>query len=286
MNYQIKPDYWSHKKRFDFIKKYADCYTNPKILDLACGTGILAAFPLAELGYDVTGVDIDPRSIDAAQKVNPFPNLKFVCSDFRDYHPDEKYDLIVAGYIMEHLEKPEELLPAIYQLLAPGGRAIITIPNGYGPHEIEQAIYYRFFEPWDYIYKIRYFNQTLTAIKLYALGQGWHPPTYKPPLAGLEMTVNVECGHQVKITYPWFMQMAHSAGFVVTEMQKGALLHGQITGHIMCNFRPTIWFNTRIADLLPSWMASNWFFALRKARGKESYEWCGRNASGAIINER
>ena len=264
MTYQLIPDYWSHYKRLEFIKKHLQNYENPRVLDLACGTGILGAFPLAELGYDVTGVDIDPRSIAAAQKENPFPNLKLVCSDFHDYAPDEKYDVVVAGYVMEHLEKPEELLPAINRLLAPGGTVIVTIPNGYGPHEMEQAIYYRFFEPWGFIYKIRFFNQGLTAIKMrYLLRREWPWPKYKPPLDQLEMTVNTECGHAVHITQKWFEKMAQDAGFTIIEMQNGALLHGQITGHIMCNFYTTIVFNTGIADFLPSCMAANWFFALK-----------------------
>jgi SAM-dependent methyltransferase len=266
MKYQLTPDYWSHYKRLEFIKSHLSRYKNPRVLDLACGTGVLCAFPLAELGYDVTGVDIDPRSIKAAVAENPFPNLRFFCSDFNEFHPNTQYDVIIAGYVMEHLERPETLMVAIARLLKPNGTAIITIPNGYGPHEIEQAIYYRFFEPWDFIYKIRFFNQGLTAIKMrYLLGErDWPWPKYKPPLDKLEMTVNTECGHAVNITQNWFNQMVADHGFYVNEMQNGALLHGQITGHIMCNFRPTILFNTGVADYLPSCVVSNWFYALKQ----------------------
>ena len=265
MKYQLVPDYWSHYKRLEFIRKYLNQYDNPKVLDLACGTGILCAFPLAELGYDVTGVDIDDRSITAATKENTFPNLRFVCSDFNLFDTGQTYDVVVAGYVMEHLENPETLMTAISRLLAPGGTAIITIPNGYGPHEMEQAIYYKFFEPWDFIYKARYLKQLFnaTTIKKGILGQApW--PQYKPPLDHLEMTVNLECGHAVRITQKWFNGMISDAGFKVVEMVNGALFHGQITGHAMCWFRPAVVVNTGIADYLPSWMVSNWFYALKK----------------------
>lgn len=268
MTYQLIPDYWSHKKRLDFILKHVNGQANPEILDLACGTGILGAFPLAELGYRVTGVDIDERSITAASKENPFPNLTLVCSDFNAYQPGHQFDVIVAGYVMEHLEHPETLLAAIDRLLTYSGTAIITIPNGYGLHEIEQGIYYRYFEPRNFVPKIRYFNQSLTAIKMrYMLGREWPWPKYNPPLDKLEMTVNLECGHAVRITQKWFEKMVDDAGFEIVDRQPGALLHGQITGHVMCNFRPTIWFNNRIVDFLPFGCAANWFYAIRRKHG-------------------
>jgi SAM-dependent methyltransferase len=266
MTYQITPDYWSHHKRLEFIKKHLKNYEKPRVLDLACGTGILGAFPLAEIGYDVTGVDIDIRSIKQAVAENTMPNLRFFCSDFNEFEPNTTYDVVIAGYVMEHLEKPETLMVAINRLLAPGGTAIITIPNGYGPHEMEQAIYYRYFEPWDFIYKWRYLEQLFkpTTIKKGILGQApW--PKYKPPLDHLEMTVNVECGHAVRITKKWFDKMIADAGFKIIEMRNGAIFHGQITAHLTHWFLPAVYANTGVADYIPSWMVSNWFFALKKA---------------------
>lgn len=268
MTYQLTPDYWSHYKRLQFIKKHTLKYQNPKVLDLACGTGILVSFPLAELGYGVDGVDIDPRSIITAktEQDGQFPDtLAFILSDFRKFYPPKKYDVIVAGDIMEHLPQPEVLLQEIDRLLAPGGTAIISIPNGYGPHEMEEAIYHTFFEWWDFIYKIRFFNQSITAFKLkYLLRRPCEWPKYKPPLSKPEMTANLECGHAVHITEPWFRQMCENTGFDIIETQSATLLHGQITGHLMCNFWSTILFNTGVVDFLPSWMAAKWFFALQK----------------------
>jgi len=261
--YQLQPDYWSHYKRLNFIKKHTLKYQNPRILDLACGTGILVAFPLAELGYEVTGVDIDPRSIAAAMEQNPFPNLSFVCSDFNEYYPDKKFDVVVAAEVMEHLDDPVTLLTGIKRVLAPGGTAIITIPNGYGPHEMEEAIYHRFFEPFNFIPNIRFFNRSITCIKLKLLRHPCEWPKRYPPTEKLEMTVNVECGHKVRITERWFREMCHDTGFDLIERQAGAILHGQITGHTIGNFSPVNTVNMGLADYLPMWMASRWFFALK-----------------------
>src|SRR4051812_16979192 len=53
-----------------------------KILDLGCGTGWTSSF-YAQSGHDVTGVDIAPEAVEAAQKhFKHLPNLKFVCSDY------------------------------------------------------------------------------------------------------------------------------------------------------------------------------------------------------------
>lgn len=265
MKYQLQPDYWLHYNRFQFILKYVREYKDPSVLDLGCGTGILVAFPLAELGYDVTGVDIDPRSIAVAEKENPFPNLTFFCSDFTEYFPEKKFDVIIAAEIIEHLDDPESLLLAIKRMLNPGGTVIISAPNGYGPHEVEAFFFHTLFEPWGFVPKIRYFNRSITAIKLWVLGRGLTWPDRDPVNTKPEMTVNLECGHHVRITEPWFRQMCQNTGFDIVESKGAGMLHGQISGHTVGNFSFFNTLNAGISEMLPLWMAGRWFFTLRRS---------------------
>jgi SAM-dependent methyltransferase len=262
MKYQLEPDYWAHAKRLDFIRKHIA--EGDTILDLACGTGILVAFPLAELGYAVDGVDIDEKSIAGAVAENPFPNLSFICSDFNDYYPGKRYDVVIAAEVMEHLKEPETILRAIDRLLALDGTAIITFPNGYGLHEVEEIVYHNLFEPWGFVPKIRYFNQSVWTILGMCKGHKMQWPKYNPPPKGLEMTANVACGHAIHLTQKWFRQLCDDAGYEIVDQQPGSLFHGQISGHIMCNFKSLIVFNSGVVEFLPMWMASRWFFAIRR----------------------
>jgi SAM-dependent methyltransferase len=41
----------------------------------------------------------------------------------------ELFDVIVAGDVLEHLPRPEELLGELRPLLAPGGTLLVSVPN-------------------------------------------------------------------------------------------------------------------------------------------------------------
>jgi SAM-dependent methyltransferase len=73
-----------------------------RILDAGCGTGRVA-IRLAELGYDVTGVDVDTSMLDVARR--HAPEMTWLHGDLADL-PDEvraraSYDLVVmAGNVV------------------------------------------------------------------------------------------------------------------------------------------------------------------------------------------
>ncbi len=41
----------------------------------------------------------------------------------------EPFDVVVAGDVLEHLPRPEDLLSALKPLLAPGGTLLVSLPN-------------------------------------------------------------------------------------------------------------------------------------------------------------
>jgi 2-polyprenyl-3-methyl-5-hydroxy-6-metoxy-1,4-benzoquinol methylase len=67
-----------------------------KILDLACGTGILALI-LAENGHHVAGIDISPQMIEVARnKSSRLPDTAFQVQDMTKFQVDGTYDLITC----------------------------------------------------------------------------------------------------------------------------------------------------------------------------------------------
>lgn len=69
---------------------------NASILDLACGSGRHSIL-LAKQGFYVTGVDLSDRLLLEAVKSARAENLniKFIKSDIRDFHTEEKFDCIL-----------------------------------------------------------------------------------------------------------------------------------------------------------------------------------------------
>jgi SAM-dependent methyltransferase len=89
---------------------------------LACATEMLAPGTHFEL------IDISPVSMNLARVMNPSDQIQYHLCNVFDYPEGRKFDFIVAGEILEHLEEPRRLLAKIRDLLTPQGRAFISTP--------------------------------------------------------------------------------------------------------------------------------------------------------------
>jgi 2-polyprenyl-6-hydroxyphenyl methylase/3-demethylubiquinone-9 3-methyltransferase len=99
------------------------------VLDVGCGNGALAR-RLADNGFDVSGVDWDPKAITiAAERI---PEGSFSTCVFTEAPPVTDFDAVVSTEVIEHLFNPNELLEFAHRALRPGGTLIITTPyHGY-----------------------------------------------------------------------------------------------------------------------------------------------------------
>ncbi len=69
-----------------------------KVLDIACGTGILA-INLARKGYFVHGIDISPEMVAKARsKSAGIPNVSFVVDDMTGFRAQESFDLVTCTF--------------------------------------------------------------------------------------------------------------------------------------------------------------------------------------------
>jgi SAM-dependent methyltransferase len=98
-----------------------------KLLELGCGTGD-NAITLAQIGYDVVGVDISQNSILAAQRNASLIPVKgsttFECGVAeRLNHPDASFDVVVGMNILHHVDVGPAVAEAL-RVLKPGGTAI------------------------------------------------------------------------------------------------------------------------------------------------------------------
>ena len=94
-----------------------------RILDLGCGSGRVAT-DLAELGHQVTGLDIDPRLLAAIRPTRP--PVRRITADARDFELPDRYDLVLAPmqFLQLFTERRDRLdcLGAARRHLVAGGR--------------------------------------------------------------------------------------------------------------------------------------------------------------------
>lgn len=67
------------------------------VLDLACGTGILAV-ALAEKGHTVHGIDISPAMIEKARQPTTTANVHFEAQDMARFEASGPFDLVTCTY--------------------------------------------------------------------------------------------------------------------------------------------------------------------------------------------
>ncbi|MBZ5617573.1 MAG: class I SAM-dependent methyltransferase [Acidobacteriia bacterium] len=73
-------------------------------------------------------IDISATSIDVARAMSPNDRIQYHLCNVFDFPAERKYDFVVAGEILEHLEEPRKLLARIRDMLTPRGHAFISTP--------------------------------------------------------------------------------------------------------------------------------------------------------------
>jgi len=104
-----------------------------RVLDVGCATGYLAA-ELSRRGCTVDGIEFDPV---AAQQARAHCRAVTVGDlEAPDTHAEvermlagARPDIIICADVLEHLRDPWAVLGWLRTFLAPGGRAVISVPN-------------------------------------------------------------------------------------------------------------------------------------------------------------
>src|SRR5213592_4386753 len=98
-----------------------------RVLDVGCSSGYLAR-RLVERGATVVGIDTDEQAAAEARAVCE----QVLVGDVETMElpfPDESFDVVLCGDLIEHLRNPERFLSRVRPLLRPGGRLVLTTPN-------------------------------------------------------------------------------------------------------------------------------------------------------------
>lgn len=115
--------YWGVLKAFkdNNIKEGAN------ILEVGSGLGYFT-YALNKAGYKAEGLEYSETATNFA---NNFFGNNYTQGTIEEYAKNnkEKYDVVVATEVIEHVESPESFIGAFLEVLKPGGKIIITTPN-------------------------------------------------------------------------------------------------------------------------------------------------------------
>ncbi len=116
----------------DTLVRMAAVQPGERALDLACGTGDIAA-RLRTAGADVVGIDLTPRMLALAAAKPDLRGMRWVCADMLALPvADASQHVVTAGYGLRNVPDLPRSLREIRRVLAPGGRCLsldFTLPR-------------------------------------------------------------------------------------------------------------------------------------------------------------
>jgi len=116
--------YWIVKDALSRIKKNK---TEINIIEIGSGLGYLT-YALNKEGYNTLGIDISHNAVEKA--VQQFGS-NYICADVKEYASNiqKKYDVAILTEVIEHVEKPVELLQYVCSMLKSDGKIVVSTPN-------------------------------------------------------------------------------------------------------------------------------------------------------------
>ena len=115
------------------VKNQDNILKGVKILDVGCGAGLLSE-ALAKLGAEVVALDPSEDLIKSAEdhlSQQKGLNLTYSTDLVQDHAAthEEKYDVVVASEVVEHVVDKKHFLQACVKALKPGGSIFVTTLN-------------------------------------------------------------------------------------------------------------------------------------------------------------
>jgi SAM-dependent methyltransferase len=121
----------------------------PRLLDIGFGRGYVLQLARS-YGFEVYGIESSPRQYEAL-----FPKfgdrLHLVTADGTGL-PWEGFDAVVISHVLEHLERPQELLGQVFRAMNPDGVLYAAVPD------IESVQFRVFGKKWEVISPLAHFQ--------------------------------------------------------------------------------------------------------------------------------
>ncbi len=157
---------YEQRMRHRFVRECVELARPTRVLDVGCGNG-RDAIPIASMRPEtaVLGVDISPgmiaeaRSCLVGHEEGVRRRVRFDVADLSlpGAVEDGTFDLVVCSEVLEHVPEWPAMMENLRRALAPGGHAVVTLPNRaslYGANRwlIERRNARRGLRPWPHPY--------------------------------------------------------------------------------------------------------------------------------------
>ena len=115
-------------------------------LDAGCGAGALEMSYLAELGFDMYGIDAVEENIEVARTIRPELAGRVRVADLHDTLPfaDSSFEVLLCNAVIQHIP-PEvvfgTVLPEFARVLRPGGVLQLMFKPGRGEETVVDGAY-------------------------------------------------------------------------------------------------------------------------------------------------
>lgn len=163
-------------------KSFDSSLKNKRILDVGCSNGEFI-FHAKNRGFEVCGVELNKRTADIANnhKLNVFNGL---LNDAN--YPDNYFDAIFLGDIIEHVLSPRDFIAECNRILKINGFIIISTPNLDCLWSKSTLLLYKYFNiPWSSVtpphhtfqFSISNLDNFMSQFKMSKINS-WY---YKPP---------------------------------------------------------------------------------------------------------
>lgn len=112
----------------------ADLRPGEQVLDVACGTGIVARLASEQLGDKgtVTGLDVNPGMLAVARSIAPSIEWHEVSVENMPL-PDDTFDVVFCQLGLQFVEDKPAALKEMRRVLKSGGRLFLNMPGPAGP---------------------------------------------------------------------------------------------------------------------------------------------------------
>ncbi len=121
---------WSNyiSNTLSFLQDWAQIPPTARVLDVACGTGVLEQKLLQENPQQqIIGIDISEKMLQVAQqKCHSYPHVEFHLASVNDLpFASNSFDIVVCANSFHYFDKPLLALNEIQRVLKPNGRVMI-----------------------------------------------------------------------------------------------------------------------------------------------------------------
>jgi 2-polyprenyl-3-methyl-5-hydroxy-6-metoxy-1,4-benzoquinol methylase len=119
------------KMRDYMMRTFSPYFRQGKCLQVGCAHGDQTSLLLTHFS-DVTVVEAERAFIDAT-RARLGDRIRYFESFIENFDNGERYDTIFFSHVLEHVIDPVIALRKLGDLLAPGGRLLIAVPNAEAP---------------------------------------------------------------------------------------------------------------------------------------------------------